>query len=101
MVNRRRGTRQTTGQGFSGPYGTTAYGDDRREKSGEWEAGVGQVNLRPRAQQMTHPAEEGRGHAPANKGLAPAPRLPRLRRDAGDFGIRIDRNGGWHYQGSP
>ena len=26
---------------------------------------------------------------------------PRTKRDCGDFDIRIDRNGGWHYRGSP
>jgi hypothetical protein len=30
-----------------------------------------------------------------------APRMPRPRHDAGHFGIRIARDGTWHYQGSP
>jgi hypothetical protein len=27
--------------------------------------------------------------------------MPRAKRDCGDFEIRIDRNGGWHYRNSP
>ncbi len=29
------------------------------------------------------------------------PTMPRAKRDCGDFDIRIDRNGGWHYRNSP
>lgn len=54
------------------------------------------MNLR----QVTQRAEDGHGASPV-PGTQPAPRLPRMKREAGDFGIRIDRNGGWHYQGSP
>ena len=31
----------------------------------------------------------------------PIPAVPRAKRDCGHFDIRIDRNGGWHYRGSP
>lgn len=35
-------------------------------------------------------------------GAAPSfPAMPRAKRDCGDFEIRIDRNGGWHYRNSP
>jgi hypothetical protein len=64
------------------------------------------------AHPVTCPAKDGHDASPTaagpggigqstGPGAPPAPRLPRLRRDAGNFGIRIDRNGGWHYQGSP
>lgn len=44
---------------------------------------------------------------PALPGSAPprsapsSPTMPRAKRDCGDFEIRIDRNGGWHYRNSP
>jgi uncharacterized protein len=66
---------------------------------------VRHVNLR----QVTHPAEDGHGALPAvgtpparpASETPPAPRLRRAKHEVGNFGIRIDRNGGWHYQGSP
>ena len=44
--------------------------------------------------------------APPPKSKAPKappafPAMPRAKRNCGDFEIRIDRNGGWHYRNSP
>jgi hypothetical protein len=63
-----------------------------------------QLNLR----RAWHPANEGgtgcgeagKGEASREKSPLPA-RPPRARHEVGDFDIRIDRNGDWHYRGSP
>lgn len=39
--------------------------------------------------------------APAGASAPSFPAMPRAKRECGDFEIRIDRNGGWHYRNSP
>jgi len=48
-------------------------------------------------------AEAALALRPACEARRPAapPRLDRPRQEMGDFGIRIDRNGGWHHHGRP
>lgn len=53
--------------------------------------------------QPPEPAPPGAPRRPApSAAAAPSfPSMPRAKRDCGDFDIRIDRNGGWHYRNSP
>jgi hypothetical protein len=51
---------------------------------------------------VQEPVPAGDAPGPSPSRSAPAfPTMPRAKRECGNFDIRIDRNGGWHYRNSP